>query len=480
MNTAMVRYLLGWILNLQSVFMLVPCITALIYKERSGLWFLYVAIALAVIGILCTVKRPTNKAFYAREGFLVVSLAWIILSATGALPFTLSGEIPHFIDAMFETASGFTTTGATILTDVEALSKCMLMWRSFSHWIGGMGVLVFMLAILPMAGGGQNIHILRAESPGPKVGKLVPRMKDTAKYLYVIYMAMTVIEIILLLVAGMAPFDSVTLSFGTAGTGGFGVLNSGLASYTTLQQAIITVFMILFGVNFNVYFLMVMRKPLEALKNEEVRCYIIIILTSIALITINIRNMFSSIGSAFHHAAFQVGSIMTTTGYATTDFNLWPSFSKVILVLLMFIGACAGSTGGGIKVVRILLSIKSVGKEMFKFIHPRNVRVLRLDKKKVEDETTHNINIYLLAYIMVFAVSLLIISLDNFDMTTSFTSVAATLNNIGPGLNVVGPVGNFSSFSILSKCVFIFDMLTGRLELFPMLLLFAPATWRSR
>lgn len=480
MNTAMVRYLLGWILNLQSVFMLVPCITALVYKEKSGLWFLYVAIALAVIGILCTVKRPANRAFYAREGFLVVSLAWLILSATGALPFRLSGEIPHFIDAMFETASGFTTTGATILTDVEALSKCMLMWRSFSHWIGGMGVLVFMLAILPMAGGGQNIHILRAESPGPKVGKLVPRMKDTAMYLYIIYMAMTVIEIILLLVAGMAPFDSVTLSFGTAGTGGFGVLNSGLASYTTLQQAIVTVFMILFGVNFNVYFLMVMRKPLEALKNEEVRCYIIIILTSIALITINIRNMFSSIGGALHHAAFQVGSIITTTGYATTDFNLWPSFSKVILVLLMFVGACAGSTGGGIKVVRILLSVKSVGKELFRFIHPRNVRVLRLDKKKVENETMHNINIYLLAYIMVFAVSLLIISLDNFDMTTSFTSVAATLNNIGPGLNVVGPVGNFSSFSILSKCVFIFDMLTGRLELFPMLLLFVPATWRSR
>ncbi len=458
--------------------MLLPCATAIIYGERAGLNFAFVALCLAAAGVAMTVKRPANKVFYAREGFIIVSVAWLLLSVTGALPFVISGEIPHFIDAMFETASGFTTTGASILTDVEALSKCMLMWRSFTHWIGGMGVLVFMLAILPMAGG-QNIHILRAESPGPKVGKLVPKMRDTAKYLYIIYIVMTLAEILLLVICGMPVFDSITLSFGTAGTGGFAVLNSGLASYTTLQQAVITVFMILFGVNFNVYFLLVMRKPKEALKSEEVRCYIIIILTATALIALNIRHLFSGMGMAVHQAAFQVGSIMTTTGFSTTDFNMWPTFSKTILVILMFIGACAGSTGGGIKVARILISVKSVAKELFRFIHPRNIKTLTVDRKKVEHETVRNVNIFLFAYAMVFVVSMLIISLDNFSTETTFTSVAATLNNIGPGLGVVGPVSNYSSFSLLSKCVFIFDMLTGRLELFPMLLLFVPATWRS-
>lgn len=479
MNFSIVRYLLGWILIFQAAFMLVPCAAALCYLESAGLGFLAVAAALAVIGLLLTVKKPKNKSFYAREGFVVVALGWILLSLTGAIPFTVTGAIPHFIDAVFETASGFTTTGASILADVEVLPRCMLMWRSFTHWVGGMGVLVFMMAILPMVGG-QTIYLLRAESPGPNVGKLVPRLKNTAIYLYFIYIILTLLEIVLLILSGMSVFDSIALSFGTAGTGGFSTLNSSIASYTALQQGIITVFMILFGVNFNVYFLLLMRKPKEALKNEEVRCYFIVIAVAVLLITANVRHLFSSLGEAFRHSAFQVGSIVTTTGYATTDFDLWPDFSKAILVLLMFFGACAGSTGGGIKVSRIMVAVKAVGKELYRFIHPHNVRVLRLEGKKVEHETLRTINIFIFTYLMVFTGSVLLVALDDFDLVTTFTSVAATLNNIGPGLGMVGPTGNYASFSVLSKCVLIFDMLTGRLELFPMILLFVPTTWKRQ
>ena len=467
MNGTMIIYMLGWVMNLEAAFMLLPCLTALIYRESAGFSFLIVAFALLIAGVLCTFRKPANKAFYAREGFAVVALSWILLSVTGALPFVISGEIPHFIDAMFETVSGFTTTGSSILTDVEALSRCMLFWRSFTHWIGGMGVLVFMLAIVPMAGG-QSIHLLRAESPGPAVSKL-----------YGIYLVMTVAEILLLLATGMPVFDSITIAFGTAGTGGFAILNSGLASYTVLQQGIVTVFMILFGINFNVYFLLLIRRrPKEALKSEEMRWYLIIIAAAIGLITLNVRGLFSSWWEAFHHTAFQVASIITTTGFSTSDFNLWPGFSRTILVLLMFVGACAGSTGGGIKVSRIVVAVKAVAKELARFIHPRNVRMLKLEGKKVEHETLRTINIFLTAYFLLFALSTLLISLDNFDLITSFTSVAATLNNIGPGLEIVGPMSNFSAFSGLSKCVLMFDMLAGRLELFPMLLLFVPATWK--
>ena len=478
MNGTMIIYLLGWVMNLEAAFMLLPCLTALIYRESAGFSFLIVAFALLIAGVLCTFRKPANKAFYAREGFAVVALSWILLSVTGALPFVISGEIPHFIDAMFETVSGFTTTGSSILTDVEALSRCMLFWRSFTHWIGGMGVLVFMLAIVPMAGG-QSIHLLRAESPGPAVSKLVPRLRGTATILYGIYLVMTVAEILLLLATGMPVFDSITIAFGTAGTGGFAILNSGLASYTVLQQGIVTVFMILFGINFNVYFLLLIRRrPKEALKSEEMRWYLIIIAAAIGLITLNVRGLFSSWWEAFHHTAFQVASIITTTGFSTSDFNLWPGFSRTILVLLMFVGACAGSTGGGIKVSRIVVAVKAVAKELARFIHPRNVRMLKLEGKKVEHETLRTINIFLTAYFLLFALSTLLISLDNFDLITSFTSVAATLNNIGPGLEIVGPMSNFSAFSGLSKCVLMFDMLAGRLELFPMLLLFVPATWK--
>lgn len=479
MNKKVIVYLLGWILNIEAAFMLLPCIVALIYKETSGFWFLAVLAACGAIGFLCTHKKPENMVFFAKEGFVSVSLSWIILSFFGALPFYLSGEIPRFEDAMFEVISGFTTTGASILTDVESLSKCMLMWRSFTHWIGGMGVLVFILSILPLAGG-YNMYIMKAESPGPSVGKLVPRVRTTAKILYGIYLFMTVLEIILLLIGGMSLFDSLAISFGTAGTGGFGIKNNSMAFYNSYYlQGIVTVFMILFGVNFNVYYLFLTRHPKEALRNEEARAYIGIIGAAILLITVNIRGGFDSLFSAFHHAAFQVASIITTTGYSTVDFDLWPEFSKWILVLLMFIGACAGSTGGGLKVSRVVILIKAVKKELESLIHPRSVKVLKLEGKPVEHTVLRSINTFLGAYIVIFISSVLIVSLDNFDFTTNFTAVAATFNNIGPGLAEAGPAKNFSLFSPLSKYVMMFDMLAGRLEVFPMLLLFAPSTWKN-
>lgn len=464
---------------MEAVFMALPCVTALVYGEKSGFYFLITAIIVAIIGVLLTIKKPVNRTLHAREGFAIVSLGWILMSIVGAMPFFVSGEIPGFEDALFETISGFTTTGASILTNVDGLSKCMLMWRSFSHWIGGMGVLVFMLAILPMVGG-QSMHILRAESPGPIVSKIVPKMRDSAALLYIIYIVMTIVEILLLVATKMPVFDAITLSFGTAGTGGFAVRSNGMADYTAVHHTIITVFMILFGVNFNVYFLMIARKPKDILKNEEVRWYFIVIVAAILGITLSIHGMFDNWLEVFRHAAFQVASIITTTGYATVDFNLWPMFAKLVLVFLMFIGACAGSTGGGIKVSRILISAKAVKKELYRLIHPRNVKVLKLDGKKVEHETMRSINVFLFAYAIVFVTSLFVVSLDNFEFSGTFTAVAATLNNIGPGLGQVGPMSNFSEFSVLSKCVLMFDMLAGRLEIFPMLLLLVPATWKRQ
>ncbi len=480
MNLKMVFYLLGWILNVEAVLMLLPCATAFIYRESAGFSFVWVALGMLLLGIMLTVRKPKKKTFYAKEGFVVVALGWIILSIAGALPFVISGEIPSFTDALFETVSGFTTTGASILTDVDSLSRCMLMWRSFTHWIGGMGVLVFMLAILPMVGGGQTIHLLRAESPGPIVSKLVPKLRDSASLLYIIYVMMTLVQLLLLIVTKMPLFDAITISFGTAGTGGFAVHTDGMASYSVAHQTIITIFMILFGVNFNVYFLLLMRKPKEIFKNEEVRCYFIIIGLAILFITLNIRDLYPTAAEAFRQAAFQVASIITTTGFATADFNLWPLFSQMVLVLLMFIGACAGSTGGGIKVSRILVSGKAVRKELFRFIHPKTVRVLKLDGKKVEHETLRNINIYLFAYALIFTASILLVSLDNLDFSSTFTAVTATFNNIGPGLGAVGPMSNYSALSDLSKYVMIFDMLAGRLEVFPLLLLFVPTTWKRQ
>jgi trk system potassium uptake protein TrkH len=417
--------------------------------------------------------------FYAKEGFVTVALSWIILSVMGALPFVINEEIPNFTDALFEIISGFTTTGASILSDVEALSHCSLIWRSFSHWIGGMGVLVFILAILPLAGGGHSMHLLRAESPGPSVGKLVPRLRSTAMILYGIYFFMTVIELIILLIAKMPLFDAICTAFGTAGTGGFGIKNDSMTSYSTLIQGIVTVFMILFGVNFNVYYLFLIKKPKEALKCEELRYYLGIIGFAILFITINIRGLFPSIFKAFHHAAFQVGSIITTTGFATEDFNIWPQASKTLLVIIMFIGACAGSTGGGIKVSRFALLLKTVGKELSHLIHPRSIKIIKFEGKKVEHDVIRSVNVFLITYVLIFAFSVLAICIDGLDLTTNFTAVAATLNNIGPGLELVGPTQNFSVFSSFSKYILMFDMLAGRLELFPMLILFTPATWKK-
>ena len=476
MNIRIILYFLGWVLKIEALFMILPYIIAAIYQEKNGIYFLIVGLVSGVLGWLISHKPPQNKAFYAREGFVSVALSWIVLSFFGALPFYLSGEIPLFEDALFEIISGFTTTGTSILPDVEALSRCMIMWRSFTHWIGGMGVLVFILAILPMVGG-CNMHIMKAESPGPSVGKLVPKVKTTAKILYLIYFAMTLVQIVILLCSGMHWFDAVAMSFGTAGTGGFGILNDSAASYTTFQQGVITVFMILFGVNFNVYYLFLIKKPKEALLSEEARYYLLIILAAIVLITWNIRGSFSSLFQAIHHSAFQVASIITTTGYATLDFDLWPSFSKTILVILMFIGACAGSTGGGMKVSRIVIGMKTVKKELSTLIHPRSVKILKFEGKAIEHTVLRSVNTYFIAYMVIFVVSLLIVSIENYDLVTNFTAVTTALNNIGPGLGKAGPTCNFSFFSPLTKVVLMFDMLAGRLELFPMLLLFSPRTW---
>lgn len=480
MNFASVLFLLGKLIQIEGALFIAPAVVSLFYCEKQGLVYFIAAISCAVLGWLITLHRVKEQNYYAKEGFIAVALGWIVMSVAGCLPFVFTGEIPSFTDAFFETVSGFTTTGSSILSDVEKLSHCSLFWRSFTHWIGGMGVFVFMLAVLPMTGA-QNMHLLRSESPGPDVGKLVPKLKDSAKILYIIYFGMTVIEIVLLLITGMPLFDSITLSFGTAGTGGFGIRNTSIADYTYIQQLIFSIFMILFGINFNFYFFILIRHSIkEALKIEEVRVYLGLIAVSTAAIMYNARHMFESLSDGFIKSLFQVGSIITTTGFSTADFNEWPALSKTILVCLMFVGACAGSTGGGFKISRVIIMIKSYLRELMHFIHPRLLKNVYMDGRKVKDETVNGVEVYLLSYVLVLIVSVIVISLDGFDFETNFTAVMATLNNIGPGLAVVGPTGNFSGFSILSKYVLSFDMLAGRLELYPMLLLFAPGTWRKK
>lgn len=477
MNHAMVRYLIGWMLGVEAVFLLLPMLAALVYGEAVVLTYLSAVLLCAACCWLLCHRKPANTRFYAREGFVTVACCWIVLALTGALPFLFSGEIPSYIDALFETVSGFTTTGATILTDVEALSHASLLWRSLTHWVGGMGVLVFMLAILPLAGG-HTIYLMRAESPGPSVNKLSPHLRDTALFLYAIYFGLTVLQIVLLLLGGMPFFDAVNTSLATAGTGGFGIWNDSIAHYNSFYlQGVVTVFMILFGINFSVYFLMLTRRFKAAFQIEELRVYLGVIMASAFIIAFNIRGMFGSFFECLHHAFFQVGSIITTTGFATTDFDQWPALSKSILVLLMFIGACAGSTGGGIKCSRILLMAKSIKKELQFLIHPRSVRINRMDGRRVQHEVMRSVNVFLIAYCLLFITSVLLLSVTSEDLVTNFTAVAATLNNVGPGLALVGPTCNFSFFTPLSKIVLMFDMLAGRLELFPMLLLFTPATW---
>lgn len=479
MNYRVILNFLSWASYFLAAFLLLPFLVALIYGEPVWTSYLISAGICLVVGTLFRLIHSRRANMYAKEGFYAVALCWILFSMLGAIPFVLTGEIPNYVDALFETVSGFTTTGASILTDVESLSHASLFWRSFTHWIGGMGILVFMLAILPNKGNGSVMHLMRAESPGPVVGKLVPKVRQTALILYTIYLGMTILEIVILLIGKMPVFDAFLLSFGSAGTGGFAIKADGLASYTMFQQGVITVSMILFGVNFTFYYLLLTRRLFPALKMSEVRTYFLIILVSILLITLDILPMFGGWFEAAHHAAFQVGSIITTTGYATTDFNLWPGFSKTILVTLMFIGACAGSTGGGIKVSRIILFCKGVKNELSMSIHPRGVRKVKVDGQTVESETIRSVNAFFALYIIIFVFSILFISLDEKDLITNFTAIAATLNNIGPGLEVVGPLGSFASFSIPSKLIMSFDMLAGRLELIPILMLFAPPTWKK-
>lgn len=478
MNTSIIRYILGHIIKLEGFFMLLPCVIAIIFQEKELFTYLAISVACILLGSLMTIKKANNNTFYLKEGCIATVLSWIALSFFGALPFVITGEIPHFTDAIFETVSGFTTTGASILSDVEALSHTSLFWRSFTHWIGGMGVLVFLLAIVPLSGG-SNMNLMRAESPGPSVGKLMPKMRYTARILYVIYFVLTIIELIALLLVKMPWFDALCISIGTAGTGGFGILNSSVASYSVAAQWIITIFMILFSINFNAYYLILFGQIKNALKMEEVRAFLFIVLIAIVLITIDISSMFGSSFEAITHASFQVASIISSSGFATTNYDLWPGFSKTILVLLMCIGACAGSTGGGIKVSRFVIVGKSIKKELHSYIHPKSVKQIVMDGKEVEPSVIRSVSIYMITFFAVFVLSILIIALEEKDLVTNFTAVIATMNNIGPGLALVGPTQNFGHFSDLSKWVFIFDMLAGRLELFPILIMFHPSIWHE-
>ncbi|MCD7826231.1 MAG: TrkH family potassium uptake protein [Clostridiaceae bacterium] len=478
MNNSIVRFILGHVLLIEAAFLLLPCLIAAIYGENEGLWYLLTAALCGLLGFLMILRKPKNNIFYLKEGCVATALSWIFLSFFGALPFLFSGEIPSFTDALFETISGFTTTGASILSDVEALSHCSLFWRSFTHWIGGMGVLVFLLAIIPLSGG-SNINLMRAESPGPSVGKLVPKVKYTARILYLIYLGMTIVEILLLLIGKMPLFDALTISFGTAGTGGFSIKNDSMMSYSPYLQWVVTIFMILFGINFNAYYLILYKNIKKAFGMEEVRCYIAIILVAIGIIFFHILPMSSGTFDALTKSAFQVGSIITTTGYATADFDLWPQTCRTVLVLLMFIGACAGSTGGGIKVSRIVVLMKSVIKELNSYIHPKSIKKINLDKKPIEHEVVRSINVFFITFMLLFSTSVLIVSFEGQDLVTTFTAVIAAFNNIGPGLAKVGPTQNFGFLTPLTKYVLMFDMLAGRLELFPLLILFHPAIWKD-
>ncbi len=478
MNNSIIRYILGQVLKMEAILMILPCIVAIIYGENEGFAYLITLLICGALGFAAAWKKPKNYIFYLKEGCIATSLSWIILSLFGSLPFIITGEIPSFPDALFETISGFTTTGASILSDVEALSYCSIFWRSFTHWIGGMGVLVFLLAIIPLSGG-SHINLMRAESPGPSVGKLVPKVRYTARLLYLIYFGMTIIEIVLLLFGNMPLFDALTTSFGTAGTGGFGIKNDSLMSYSAYIQWIVTIFMILFGVNFNAYYFLLLKQFKKAFKIEEIRYYFLIIAASVAIIFFDICHTASSALSSLRHASFQVASIITTTGFSTVDFNTWSQVSKTILVLLMFIGACAGSTGGGIKVSRFVVLFKTLIKELNSYIHPKSVKKIKIDGKPVEHEIVRSINVYFITFMIIFTLSVFAISFEGKDLVTNFTAVAATINNIGPGLELVGPTQNFSIFTPFSKFILMFDMLAGRLELFPLLILFHPAAWKD-
>lgn len=478
MNKSVIRYILGYILRIEALLLLLPVLTAIIYQEQSGFWYLLIALFCAVIGTAMSWIKPKDFVFYLKEGCVATALSWIVLSLFGSLPFYLSNAIPSYVDALFETISGFTTTGASILSDVEALDHCHLMWRSFTHWIGGMGVLVFLLMIIPLSGG-SHMNLMRAESPGPSVSKLKPKLKTTARILYLIYLSMTILEILLLLAGRMPLFDTLCISFGTAGTGGFGVRNDSIGGYSPYIQWVVTVFMILFAINFNAYYYILYHHWKKAFRMEEVRYFLLIIVCASLIIFTHLVQTAMNTSDALRHACFQVASIISSTGYATTDFNTWSETSRTILVMLMFIGACAGSTGGGIKVSRIVILVKSLGKELTSYIHPKIVRKINFEHKPVEHEVVRATNVFLVTFVLIFAASLFLVSLEDHDLITNFTAVATTINNIGPGLDHVGPTQNFGFFTPLSKCVLMFDMLAGRLELFPLLILCHPTLWKE-
>ena len=480
MNRRMVLYVVGTVIKIEAVLMLLPLVTSIIYKE-SCVKDILISIGIALVSgfALTLASRPGNKVIYAKEGFVIVSLAWLALSAIGALPFYISGEIPSYIDAFFETVSGFTTTGASILTDVESMSKGLLLWRSFTHWVGGMGVLVFVMAIIPTVSD-RSIHLLRAEAPGPVVGKIVPKMKQTARILYVIYVALTFIEMLFLLLGGMPLFDSIVHAVGTAGTGGFGIKADSLASYSPYIQWVITAFMLIFGVNFNLYYFMLIKKYRSALKNEELLVYALIVGLSIIAITVNIAPLYEGISESVRHAAFQVAAIISTTGFATADFNQWPGMSKTILLLLMFIGGCAGSTAGGFKISRIVMLFKTIKRELKKLLHPRAVATIRLDGKRVDEKTISSLGSYLAIYVLFFCVVVFVLGFDSFDLETNISVAASCVNNIGPGLGAAGPASSYALFSPFSKIILSLTMLLGRLEIFPLILTFSPSTWVKR
>ncbi len=475
----MIGYVIGRILVTEAALLALPAVTALAYGE-SLRPFLLTALLLVAVGLVMGRKKPARTALYARDGFAVVALAWLLMSAFGALPFVLSGDIPFYVDAFFETVSGFTTTGASILTAVEPLSRSGLFWRSFTHWVGGMGVLVFVMAILPMTDG-HGMHLMRAEVPGPSVGKLVSRMSDSAKILYGIYLVMTVLEIVLLMAGGMPLFDSCIHAFGSAGTGGFSNRNLSVGAYDSAYfDVVIGVFMLLFGVNFNLYYFLLIKRFKDVFHSEELRAYLGIVAAAVIAIAVDILHIYGSVGRSLRYAFFQVSSIITTTGFATADFNTWPTLSKGILVVLMFVGACAGSTGGGVKVARVVILVKSSLADMRKMLHPNAIATVRFEGKPLTERSVRGVHVFISVYVLVFAVSFLLLALEGFDLVTTFTALTACINNIGPGLEVVGPMGNFSQFSPWAKLLLSFNMLVGRLEIFPMLLLCAPSIWKRR
>lgn len=480
MNLKMTRYILGRMLGVEALLLLFPMLVSILYREEGWKAFLVTSAILAFLYLLFGRKKPKDSTIYGKDGFVIIASAWILWSLFGALPFWFSRSIPSYVDAFFETVSGFTTTGSTILTDIAALPKGMNFWRCFTHWIGGMGVLVLVMVVVSLEDK-NSMHLMRAEVPGPETDKLVPKARDTAKILYGMYLTLTIVQVLFLLAGGMDLYDSIIHAFSTAGTGGFNNRNNSVAYYDSAYiDGVITVFMILFGINFNMYYFLLLKKFKAVFSNEEMKTYLGIILGATALITMNLLNMYGSIFKAFRYAIFQVAAVITTTGFATADFNVWPEFSKMILLGVMVIGACAGSTGGGMKISRILIMLKCIGRELKRLLHPKSVNIVKVNGKKVSEDTIQGVYVYFVAYIAIFIVSLLLISLNNFDFATTFSGVLTAMSNVGPGISKVGPIENFSIFTDFSKIVLCLDMLIGRLEIFPFLMLFSPNLWRKK